>query len=236
MEQKILKSCYNIVKNKYCNNFSIPKNVSFIIADLELNNPAKVEDTKTDNPKIYVSRDLIKLCVNEAINNDTSKYNISILVHALHHELCHIEIDKNNPIISKYSDNYKYITDDNRGKFLLCVFLQEYIACYLSYKTITNAIVQKNSNTFISIDLNLNNTGDYIKFVKQSAYFLGETKIQGEELRKYILDNMKNLYIKDLLIDFDAIGEKLAKKYKNITDVDIENNQYTFSTSYFMYK
>lgn len=236
MEQKALKSCYDIVKNKYCNNFSIPENVSFIITDLELNNPAKVKDTKTDNPKIYVSRDLIKLCVNEAINNDTRKYNISILVHALHHELCHIEIDKNNPIISKYSDNYKYITDDNRGKFLLCVFLQEYIACYLSYKTITNAVAQANSNTFINIGQNLNSTKDYMKFVKASAYFLGETKMECKELRKHILDNMENLYIKDLLIDFDIIGEKLAKKYKNITDVDIENNQYKFSTSYFLYK
>lgn len=222
------------VKKEYCSKFSLPENISIFKKTFPQNRiSAETKNANSSNPKIFISERLIEKLQNTQ-DNDKNKEKLncygSILRHAIHHELCHIEISRAIPIFNYYLENKE--NDKFLKEKLTCKFLDEYFACYLSSKSISKENTMVHFETFKNFDRCLEKVELISDFIIDGAYFLGETANIKEFYRYKLMNTIENTDSIKILLQLEEIALQLIDRYKEITDNDIQEVKQAFCDAY----
>lgn len=168
--------CKKVI-NEYCKSLDLPEKIKIEVVDLPDYVAGRVCYTSNDEPIIQIAHKLIVDICNVINYPKEQQKLIKVLIHTMHHELCHIDIDRRNPIIQRTSDEDSLRKHKSLELFAVSVCINEYLACTLSYQT-----CPKESIKALYDFKEVKNDTDFkffIKYIlKPAAYFLGETKRQ----------------------------------------------------------
>lgn len=220
---EILNKYYQDIKETFCKNIELPETLEIDIKELKENSLGNFE-LINQKPYIHISSKLIENIKNCEFNSLVHKQYVIDLIHTIHHEICHYEIEKKLPFIRNFLQLPTKPLEMDIYLYCYISIFNEFMASNLSKTSFKFSfqIERLKQNTKLSADEYINSNKNFYKlmhFGKDFAYLLGYLSNDGY-IDKFISE-IQNKILHIFCIDTQKSLINIGNKYPLISKQDV---------------